>query len=109
MRFIILTALLMLVVAFKSSARDFTTFCNAEGNCVASQAPDVATDKWLLNINKRYYKSFRHFKCMAEQKQTTVTGMYNRSNTVLAVYSVKADLCSIYFLQSALSKLNILL
>jgi hypothetical protein len=48
MRFIILTAFLMLLATFKGS----TQGCEEIKRAIACN-PTLATDKWLLNINKR--------------------------------------------------------
>ena len=51
MRFIILTAFLMLLATFKISVQS----CEDVKTAIACSAalPTLATDKWLLNINKR--------------------------------------------------------
>jgi hypothetical protein len=44
------------------------------GFCNASSHADTAAHDWLLNVNNRYYKSFRHFVGTAEQKQRVEEG-----------------------------------
>ncbi len=53
MKFIILTAFLMTLATFKGSAQG----CLENKNTIACNTahPFAATDRWLLNINKRVY------------------------------------------------------
>jgi len=76
MKFIMLTALLMTLATVKSSAQGCVAIRSTGGFCTANQAghADSATEKWLLNINNRYFKSFRHFVGTAEQKQRIEEG-----------------------------------
>ncbi|MEO7531641.1 MAG: hypothetical protein ABIS69_09520 [Sediminibacterium sp.] len=62
-----------------------STYANAQG-CVAIRSvgglctmdhgdgADIKTKKWVLNVNNRYYNSFRHFVGEDEQKQRTDLG-----------------------------------
>lgn len=70
MRLALLSALLIILLNNNSQAQGCVAIRSTGGFCTADQSGHVnSSDKWLLNINNRYYKSFRHFVGTVEQKQ----------------------------------------
>src|SRR5450432_3268291 len=76
MRSIFLSIALLVVFNSNSVAQGCVAIRSTGGFCTASQAShtDTASHEWLLNVNNRYYRSFRHFIGTAEQKQRQVQG-----------------------------------
>jgi len=76
MRLIFLSFLLIVIAAYSSNAQGCVAIRTTGGFCTANAAAhaDTATGKWALNINNRYFKSFRHFVGTAEQKQRLEEG-----------------------------------
>lgn len=76
MRSIFLSIALIVVFNSNSVAQGCVAIRSTGGFCTASQAShtDTASHEWLLNVNNRYYRSFRHFIGTAEQKQRQVQG-----------------------------------
>jgi hypothetical protein len=70
MRLILLAAILF-TLHYNAAAQGCVAIRSNGGFCTAGSAlhTDTAFGKWSLNINNRYFRSFRHFVGTAEQKQ----------------------------------------
>ncbi|MEO6313796.1 MAG: hypothetical protein ABIU63_08830 [Chitinophagaceae bacterium] len=70
MRVLLLSCIVLAFTHYHANAQGCVAIRSTGGFCTADQAGhnDLA-DKWLLNVNNRYFKSFRHFVGTAEQKQ----------------------------------------
>ncbi|GAC1424755.1 MAG: hypothetical protein NVSMB7_00820 [Chitinophagaceae bacterium] len=75
MRVILFSLLLLVFCNDTSNAQGCVAIRTTGGFCTASQSGHSdTTAKWVLNINNRYYRSFRHFVGAAEQKQRIAQG-----------------------------------
>ncbi|HZF65275.1 MAG TPA: hypothetical protein VEZ55_12345 [Chitinophagaceae bacterium] len=67
---LLLTILCLLTIQLIAQSQGCVAIRSAGGMCMAGHANDHATEsKWLLNVNTRYFKSFRHFRGEHEEKQ----------------------------------------
>ncbi len=70
MRLILLSFALVIVANYNTAAQGCVAIRSTGGFCTANQSGHTDTAaKWSLNLNNRYYKSFRHFVGTQEQKQ----------------------------------------
>lgn len=76
MRLALFSIALLLLVNYNAAAQGCVAIRSTGGFCTASQGShtDTVAHEWLLNINNRYYRSFRHFIGTAEQKQRQTQG-----------------------------------
>ncbi len=83
--FILFSALIILLSSNNVAAQGCVAIRSTGGVCVMDHAEQMDTlSKWSLNINNRYFKSFRHFVGTKEQKQRVAGGteVINHSYTV---------------------------
>lgn len=103
MRLIFLSIMLIIIADVNVAAQGCVAIRSTGGFCTASQSGHTDTaSKWTLNVNNRYFKSFRHFIGTAEQKQRQVLGtevinyIYNAdfalTNNINKWWSVTLDL-----------------
>ena len=83
---ILLTALFIIIISDKVSAQGCVAIRSTGGVCTMDHSK-MMNDKpaqWVLNVNNRYYKSFRHFVGTKEQKQRMDEGseVINHSYTL---------------------------
>ena len=71
MRLVLLSIAFIIVAQYNSFAQGCVAIRTTGGYCAAGAAAhsDSSASKWSLNINNRYFKSFRHFVGTVEQKQ----------------------------------------
>jgi hypothetical protein len=82
-----LTIALLGFISFKANSQGCVAIKSTGGFCTAMQADHSETvDKWMLNVNNRYFKSFRHFVGTEEQKQRL------ENNTEVINYAYTLDL-----------------
>ncbi|HMC85498.1 MAG TPA: hypothetical protein VKI61_08225 [Chitinophagaceae bacterium] len=74
MRLIFLSAILIIVTSYNVAAQGCVAIRSTGGFCTANAGHTDTAAKWSLNINNRYFKSFRHFVGTAEQKQRIEQG-----------------------------------
>lgn len=76
MRLILLSIAIVIVANYNASAQGCVAIRTTGGYCAAGSAAhtDNANSGWSLNINNRYFKSFRHFVGNVEQKQRMEEG-----------------------------------
>lgn len=87
---LIIVVMVMISVA-KIQAQGCVAIRSTGGYCAANQAGHSdLTDKWSLNFNNRYFRSFRHFVGTEEQKQRVAQG------TEVINYVYNADLALSY-------------
>ncbi len=82
---ILLTAFLVIAVSNKSAAQGCVAIRSTGGLCSMDHSEQMDTlSKWSLNLNNRYFKSFRHFVGTKEQKQRVQAGseVINHSYTM---------------------------
>lgn len=82
-----LTIILLGIISLKANSQGCVAIKSTGGFCTAMQADHSETvDKWMLNVNNRYFKSFRHFVGTEEQKQRL------ENNTEVINYAYTLDL-----------------
>ena len=77
--------LVMFIYSNKANAQGCVAIRSTGGVCSMSHAEQMDTfSKWSLNVNNRYFKSFRHFVGTKEQKQRVAGGteVINHSYTM---------------------------
>ncbi|MDQ6845911.1 MAG: hypothetical protein M3Z92_16460 [Bacteroidota bacterium] len=82
---ILSTAFLFLINFDKVTAQGCVAIRSTGGVCTMDHAEQMDTlSKWTLNVNNRYFKSFRHFVGTKEQKQRVAAGteVINHSYTM---------------------------
>ena len=82
-----ITTIILLLAGFlqKANAQGCVAIRSTGGVCTMSQDQQLDTlSKWELNVNNRYFKSFRHFVGTKEQKQRVALGteVINHSYTL---------------------------
>lgn len=103
MRLIFLSVVLLVLFNCDATAQGCVAIRSNGGFCTANQGGHADTSsKWSLNINNRYFRSFRHFVGTAEQKQRIEQGtevinyVYNAdfalTNNINKWWSVTLDL-----------------
>jgi len=66
---LLLAGLFIPIFANHASAQGCVAIRSTGGICTMEHAHADSASKWVLNINNRYFKSFRHFVGTKEQKQ----------------------------------------
>ena len=81
---ILLLALFLNIISNKASAQGCVAIRSTGGVCTMEHSHNTTDSKWVLNINNRYFKSFRHFIGTKEQKQRVENGseVINHSYTL---------------------------
>ncbi len=77
--------LIMFIYSNKANAQGCVAIRSTGGVCSMNHAEEMDTlSKWSLNVNNRYFKSFRHFVGTKEQKQRVAGGteVINHSYTM---------------------------
>src|SRR5437868_2512320 len=85
MKSLLLFILIMVVVATQIHAQGCVAIRSTGGLCTMDHSAKMdKPEKWVFNINNRYYKSFRHFVGTKEQKQRVQQGteVINHSYTL---------------------------
>src|SRR5688572_30617293 len=75
----------LFILSFQSNAQGCVAIRSAGGMCMATHTGDTHSDsKWSLNVNNRYFKSYKHFRGEHEEKQRVEnkTEVINHTNTV---------------------------
>ena len=81
---LLLAGLFISFFAKHASAQGCVALRSTGGICTMEHAHADSASKWVLNINNRYFKSFRHFVGTKEQKQRVANGseVINHSYTL---------------------------
>ncbi len=81
---LLLSALFMIVIPGKANSQGCVAIRSTGGICTMEHSQDATNSKWILNVNNRYFKSFRHFVGTKEQKQRIANGseVINHSYTL---------------------------
>lgn len=82
---ILLVALFLIIISNNADAQGCVAIRSTGGICTMDHAKEIDTlSKWMVNINNRYFKSFRHFVGTKEQKQRVANGseVINHSYTL---------------------------
>jgi len=81
---LLFSAFLIITLSNKSLAQGCVAIRSTGGICTMEHSHDGSPSKWVLNVNNRYFKSFRHFVGTKEQKQRVADGseVINRSYTL---------------------------
>ena len=81
---LLLSASLMLVISNNAEAQGCVAIRSTGGICTMEHSQSEHLSKWGLNVNNRYFKSFRHFVGTKEQKQRVAAGseVINHSYTL---------------------------
>jgi hypothetical protein len=76
MRLTLLLVAILLILNYNANAQGCVAIRSTGGFCTANQSghADTVAKKWTLNVNNRYFKSFRHFIGTTEQKQRIEEG-----------------------------------
>ncbi len=93
MRYIIATAVFVLMFNFRSGAQGCVAIRSTGSSC-SIEKPGDSQYKWQFMANYRYFKSFRHFKGTDEQKerieQDTDVRNYSHSMDLSILYKLNA-------------------
>jgi hypothetical protein len=81
---ILLLALFVNIFPNRATAQGCVAIRSTGGVCTMEHSHSTTDSKWVLNINNRYFKSFRHFVGTKEQKQRIADGseVINHSYTL---------------------------
>jgi hypothetical protein len=81
---ILLAGLFLTIFSNHASAQGCVAIRSTGGICTMEHGHSDSASKWVLNINNRYFKSFRHFVGTKEQKQRVANGseVVNHSYTL---------------------------
>ena len=81
---LLLSALLIIILSNNVSAQGCVAIRSTGGICTMEHSQSDTHSKWILNVNNRYFKSFRHFVGTKEQKQRVANGseVINHSYTL---------------------------
>jgi hypothetical protein len=82
---LLLSAFLVIFISNNASAQGCVAIRSTGGICTMEHShAENSTSKWTLNVNNRYFKSFRHFVGTKEQKQRVENGseVINHSYTL---------------------------
>jgi hypothetical protein len=81
---LLLTALFIIIFSTKADAQGCVAIRSTGGICTMEHSNSENHSKWILNVNNRYFKSFRHFVGTKEQKQRVANGseVINHSYTM---------------------------
>lgn len=85
MKFLLTTVSFLFILSYNAHAQGCVAIRSAGGMCMANHTGDMHSDsKWSLNINNRYFKSYKHFRGEHEEKQRVQMGteVINHTNTV---------------------------
>lgn len=85
MKLLLTTLSFILIVQFSAQAQGCVAIRSAGGLCMANHSGESHTNsKWAVNINNRYFKSYKHFRGEHEEKQRVAnkTEVINHTNTV---------------------------
>ncbi|MEP6749889.1 MAG: hypothetical protein ABJB86_19280 [Bacteroidota bacterium] len=74
MRLALLSAILIIFANYTATAQGCVAIRSTGGFCTAGSGHADTAAKWSLNINNRYFKSYKHFVGTAEQKQRQTLG-----------------------------------
>jgi hypothetical protein len=79
-----LTTLFILIFSENADAQGCVAIRSTGGICTMEHSNSENHSKWTLNVNNRYFKSFRHFVGTKEQKQRVANGseVINHSYTL---------------------------
>jgi hypothetical protein len=79
-----LSTLLILIFSANADAQGCVAIRSTGGICTMEHSNSESHSKWTLNVNNRYFKSFRHFVGTKEQKQRVANGseVINHSYTL---------------------------
>jgi hypothetical protein len=79
-----LTTLFILIFSANADAQGCVAIRSTGGICTMEHSNSESHSKWILNVNNRYFKSFRHFVGTKEQKQRVANGseVINHSYTL---------------------------
>lgn len=79
-----LTTLFILIFSANADAQGCVAIRSTGGICTMEHSNSEGHSKWILNVNNRYFKSFRHFVGTKEQKQRVANGseVINHSYTL---------------------------
>lgn len=82
--FLLLSVLCIIFFTNNAAAQGCVAIRSTGGICTMEHAQSASPSKWVLNINNRYFKSFRHFVGTKEQKQRVANGseVINHSYTL---------------------------
>ncbi|HXS57018.1 MAG TPA: hypothetical protein VN726_12895 [Hanamia sp.] len=80
----LLSAVLCIILSHNASAQGCVAIRSTGGICTMEHGHSESPSKWVLNVNNRYFKSFRHFVGTKEQKQRIANGseVINHSYTL---------------------------
>ena len=80
----LLSAVLCIILSNNASAQGCVAIRSTGGICTMEHGHSESPSKWVLNVNNRYFKSFRHFVGTKEQKQRVANGseVINHSYTL---------------------------
>jgi hypothetical protein len=81
---LLLSAAFIMVFANRADAQGCVAIRSTGGICTMEHGHSESPSKWVLNVNNRYFKSFRHFVGTKEQKQRVANGseVINHSYTL---------------------------
>jgi hypothetical protein len=81
---LLLSAVLCIILSNNASAQGCVAIRSTGGICTMEHGHSEAPSNWVLNVNNRYFKSFRHFVGTKEQKQRIANGseVINHSYTL---------------------------
>lgn len=81
---LLLSTLLCIILSDNASAQGCVAIRSTGGICTMEHGHSESPSKWVLNVNNRYFKSFRHFVGTKEQKQRVANGseVINHSYTL---------------------------
>ncbi len=82
----IVTSFLYLLLTYHAQSQGCVAIRSTGGFCTRDQAMEHGSNNWMLSVNNRYFKSFRHFVGKEEQKHRT------EQNTEVINYSYTLDL-----------------
>src|SRR5687768_14799813 len=85
MRLLYITLCFVVVANLSAKSQGCVAIRSAGGACVANHMGKHAEpSKWSLNVNNRYFKSYKHFRGEHEEKQRVEnkTEVINHTNTI---------------------------
>lgn len=85
MKSLVIAFSILIITHFSAQSQGCVAIRSAGGMCMANHAGEQHSEsKWALNVNNRYFKSFRHFRGEHEEKNRVAqnTEVINHSNSV---------------------------
>jgi hypothetical protein len=81
---LLMSVLFIFILSNKAVAQGCVAIRSTGGICTMEHSQHTNNSQWVLNVNNRYFKSFRHFVGTKEQKQRIANGseVINHSYTL---------------------------